>query len=337
MTMKAIHLWALTLAMLGAGIASAVSAAEGEAGKASIEQRMEEARRQLNEAARRLAGLHTEMMRFETEGPLAQRPMLGVLVDDSGSEDGMLLAGVTPEGGAEQAGLRAGDRIVRVNEVRLDGGGDRKPLHLYSEAMSSVEVGDTVEVEYVRDGRTLTGQIVTRGRGSYMAQVIEDQRPWLEALESVHELADLEVLKALEGLEILKDGKLDLSGNVMRVPAGLRLHDVDGKLAGYFEVDRGVLVLDSPEREDTLEAGDILLDIDGEAVTGADAALERLARLDGEVPAKVKRRGRVHDVVLDVDTLNMDQALHVLGSDRRIRIQRVGAGDQVRLEITVDD
>jgi len=98
-----------------------------------------------------------------------------------------------------------------------------------------------------------------------------------------------------------------------------------------------VLVLDAPERDPALKAGDILLDIDGHAVVGADEALAHLAKLDGKVPARVKRRGRVQEVSLDTDALNADQALQVLGSDRRIRIQRLGSGEQVRLEIVVDD
>ena len=330
---RALHVMVLAAMAL----APWASAADPEAQAKLIEERMEKAREQLDEAARKLAELHTEMWRLETSGPRSKRPMLGILVDDSRSEGGLVLAGVTPEGGAEEAGLRAGDRIVRVNGAPMNDDGRSKPLHLMAEAMSSVKAGDTVAVEFVRDGQTLHAEVKTHERGTYMAKVVEDERPWLEALQSLRELEDLEALQGLEKLEVLKDGKLDLSGNVIRVPAGLRLHDVGGDLARYFEVEQGVLVLDTPQGGQALKAGDILLEIDGEDVADADAALERLAKLQGSVPARVKRRGRDTTVALDVDALNADQALQVMGGDRRILIHRVGSGDKVRLEITVDD
>jgi S1-C subfamily serine protease len=327
----------LTLLVLGIGGLPAVWAAEPDSEAARIERSIEQAREQLDEAARKLAELHSQMWHMETAGPRSERPMLGILVDDAGADDGLTLAGVTPAGGAEQAGLKAGDRIIVVNGERMDGGGAKRPLHLLAEAMSSVQAGASVPVTFVRDGETLQADILTRQRGSYMAKVMEEQRPWLESLRSLAELEDLEALQGLEELEILKGGKLDLSGDVMRVPAGLKLEDVSGSLASYFDVDRGVLVLETPDDELALKAGDILLEIDGQAVASADAALERLAGLEGSIATQIKRDGRVQKVDLDVDALNANQALHVMRGDRRIRIQRRGEGDQVQLEISVDD
>ncbi len=343
--MGVIHTWVLTLCVVAAGLLPAARAAEGEDRVKVIEERIKDARQELNESARRLAELHSQLWRLETRGPRSQRPMLGVLVDDSGSADGLSLVGVTPDGGAEQAGLKAGDRIVAVNGVRVDRPGDKKPLHLLSEAMSSVRTGDTVSVRFVRDGKTLEADVRTVERGEYMEKVMAEKEEWLEGLEDLSEFEGLEALEALEALDVLAELKaskavgkgLELSENITRVPAGLRLEDVTGGLASYFDVERGVVVLGVPERVTALEPGDVLLEIAGVAVTGADAALERLAKLEGRVETQVKRRGQVRQVELDADALNTQQAMHVVRGDRRIRIQQLKEGDQVRLEISVDE
>lgn len=339
--MRGLFAWILTFA-LSAALGAAAGLPAAHAARApdradQLEQSIEEARKELDEAARRLARLHSELWRLETTGPRSQRPMLGILVDDSGSEDGLVLVGVTPEGGAEEAGLKAGDRIVMVNGVRLDGREGGKALHyLFTEALDGVEPGDRVAVAYVRDGETRHAEILTRERGSYMARVVEEQQPWLEALQSLQELEDLEALQGLEELEVLKGGKLDLSGDVTRVPAGLELIEVAGPLGHYFGVERGVLVLEAPAGAG-LEPGDILLRVGGEPVPDAQAALARLAGAKGELPVEVRRRGRQRELALDAGALNAEQALQVVQGGRRIRIQRRYTGEQVRLEITVDE
>ncbi len=332
--MRAMKAGWLLLALLGLASPSLTSAAESPTAR-EIESQIEQARSQLDQAARKLAELHSQMWRLETEGPRADRPMLGILLQDSGDENGLTLAGVTPEGGAEQAGLMAGDTIVAVNGVRLDAGGGKKPLHALSEAMAPVEAGDTVSVTYLRDGETREADVMTFARGQYMARVVEEKGPWLESLRSLGELEDLAALEGLEDLDVLEDLDEALSDVIVRAPEGLRLEDVSGELAGYFDVDAGVLVMEVPDRQATLMPGDVLLSVDGEAVSDARSALRRVAGLTGQVPATVRRRGEDLAVTLDAAVLNERQALHVFRSDRRIRIQRGGDGEALRLEIVV--
>lgn len=98
-----------------------------------------------------------------------------------------------------------------------------------------------------------------------------------------------------------------------------------------------MLVLGAPARESTLKAGDILLEVNGTAADDADAVLAGLGKLAGDVPVTVKRRGRVHDLTLDADALNAEQAMQVVGGDRRIRIHRADGDRNVRVEIVVED
>lgn len=108
-----------------------------------IEQSIERARDQLDDAARRLAELHTRKWEFENSGPRAERPMLGVLLGDFPTAEGIPLAGVTPGGGAERAGLKGGDVLVALNGVRFD---DRSEDHMdqWHRAMEPVNAGDRV-------------------------------------------------------------------------------------------------------------------------------------------------------------------------------------------------
>jgi len=330
----------LVLAILAAAaVCVPLRAAESDGSVERVEERIEQARKQLDSAARRLAELHSELWRLETTGPRADRAMLGVLIDDSGGADGLTLQGVTPDGGAAQAGLMAGDRLVAINGVRLDEGGPRKPLHALHEAMSEVQAGDAVSVTYVRGGETRKTEVVTQARGRYMARVVEEKGPWLESLRSLRELEHLEALKGLESLEVLS--KLDdesLKTGVVRVPAGLRLERVEGPLAGYFQVDEGVLVLAAPQAAPDLEPGDILQRIDGQAVTDPMAALRQLAGLEGSVAVQVLRHGRTRELTLDADALNREQAIQVNRGDRQVLIQRRRDGQQrTELHIIVDD
>ena len=97
--------------------ATGLSAAERE----ELEAQLEEARMQLDEAAQRLGELHSKLYAIETVGQHGQKPMLGVLIGERGPNGGLLLHGVTPGGGAEAAGMLAGDEITSVNDVDLTG------------------------------------------------------------------------------------------------------------------------------------------------------------------------------------------------------------------------
>lgn len=336
--MRAIQAWLLTLSLIALGLAAAGHAAQVEDPAKQIERSIEEARTRLDAAARRLAELHTQLWELETSGPRAQRPMLGILVKDAGSAAGLTLGGVTPEGGAERAGLQAGDIIVEVNGVRLDGGDRAKPLHSLSEAMAPVAAGDTVAVRYLRDGEVFSTEVETQARGSYVASMVVEKGPWLESLRSLGDLEPLEALEGLAELEVLEGLEPpELGDHILHAPAGLRLQRVEGELAGYFDVDEGVVVLAAPAREPALKAGDVLLSLDGDPVTEPVAALRHLAAATGTVDAQVKRRGRELDLELDAGALNAQRSVHVLHADRQISIQRDDDGGLLRLEIRVDD
>ena len=73
-------------------------------------RRWKRARIELQEAARRLAEASRQRLTWSGNN----RAFLGVLIGEQ-SEDGIVVAGVTPAGGAETAGIEADDVIVAID------------------------------------------------------------------------------------------------------------------------------------------------------------------------------------------------------------------------------
>jgi len=92
-------------------------------------------------------------------GAGGSRPSLGTIPDFAErQEPGVLLTGVMPGSPAEKAGLAGGDVLVRL--------GEKKILNLQDlqYALSARRPGDRVEVEYLRDGRSVVVTVVLAER-----------------------------------------------------------------------------------------------------------------------------------------------------------------------------
>jgi S1-C subfamily serine protease len=106
--------------------------------------------------------LGVTLLPFESEGARILREAgMEVPVDQ-----GLLVAEVVPDGPADMAGIRGGDRVVRLGNRRIPLNGDiivaingeplatYKDLNVYLE--SETRVGDSVEVTLIRDGEEMT-------------------------------------------------------------------------------------------------------------------------------------------------------------------------------------
>src|SRR5690606_6717002 len=117
------------LAPLALALACAIAAPAMAADKDDAAQRKEldQARKELQAAAARVAELSRELqldgdaLRFVIDGAgVSAKPRLGVLlgVDE---QSGVRIAGVTPGGGADKAGLKSGDRLLRIGGKAIAG------------------------------------------------------------------------------------------------------------------------------------------------------------------------------------------------------------------------
>lgn len=86
------------------------------------------------------------------------RVYLGTIPNYADSSDGMLLDGVRDGSPAAKAGLKAGDKIVKM------AGKDVKNVYDYTHALSEMKGGQEYEVEIVRAGQRLTLKLVPEKR-----------------------------------------------------------------------------------------------------------------------------------------------------------------------------
>jgi len=91
---------------------------------------------------------------------LARRPMLGVAPNFGkfDAADGAHLSGAVPGGGAERAGLKNGDVIVRIGDEPVTSWEGLSPI------IARHSAGDTLPVTFLRDGETHTVDVTLGGR-----------------------------------------------------------------------------------------------------------------------------------------------------------------------------
>jgi len=234
-------------------LASPFAGAAEPADRAALEKQLKEARAKLNDAARDVADLsqqlyggdrQDELMRFVQGRP--QGAMLGINIEDAkGREDGVEVVGVSPGGPAEQAGLKTGDIVVAMNGQSLRTADGRNPGARLVELMRSVEPGQTVNLDYLRDGRQGSAAVKAAPAEPPIARILRERLP-----------------KQLpEGLQI--PGFEGLMGPE-RPFRSLELVKLTPKLGKYFGTDEGLLVVRAAEGQVLpLEEGDVLLSIDG--------------------------------------------------------------------------
>ena len=259
---KAIGLLAVVLATTGA--------AHEEEMLAEERAKLSEARAKMAEAARELARATRDQFVARSDGP-----MLGVLIADQ-DERGVVVGGVTPDGGAEAAGIVADDIITGIDGEALTG--MDRPIEKLRAILDGVESGDPVTLVVLRDGELSEVDVVTTTayRGDLVPRFDFD---WLQRADFPGRVAALRSRLEREPDE-----------------GGLKLADIGEDLGDYFGVDAGVLVLNTPAGSD-LRPGDIVRRVDGADVGSSDEAY-RLLRGDGDAAVEVRRKNRSTEVVV---------------------------------------
>jgi S1-C subfamily serine protease len=268
--------------MIAPGVASAAEtkteakqgmpAANLEKAEAEREQKLNAARKRLDEAAREVAELsmqisQAEMPRFahvfRTQG-FGSRAMLGVNIGsgkDGERKDGVELLSVSPGGAAAEAGLRTGDVIVELKGTSLKQSGDETPREKLLAVMRDVNPEEKVAVRYIRDGKTASATVVARpvDRLFTMPMAVGTSRRF-------EGMPNFRIMRA--------DG---IFGSAELVP-------LTPKLGQYFGTDKGILVVRAPDSRIPLEEGDVILSIDGREPSSPSHAFRILASYQpGEV------------------------------------------------------
>ncbi len=237
------------------------------------------------------------------------RPRIGVMVDARANPEtdryGARLSDITGDGPADKAGLKAGDIITRFNGVSLAGlkGEDDEsgPGAKLVELARKLDVGDTVEVEYRRDGQAKKATLVAANLSGMAMREFRMKMPDFEGFR----VGPGELPRMRVGPEdgprgyMFEGGPGDLRVFMDGRPMGLRLTDLNADLGEYFGAKSGALVLETPKDSTLpLRAGDVILSIDGRPVSDADAAQRILRSYAAGETAKLEVQRKQRKVTL---------------------------------------
>ena len=284
---------------------------------ASARTEMEAARAELTAAAKRMAEAARGQMTVSRD-----RALIGILVGDQ-TEDGIVVAGVTPGGGAEEAGLQTADLIISIDEESLTG--HDRPMTVLHRILDDVDPGNSVVLEVDRDGQIHAFDVVTMAND---AMVVPAQP--LSASPLVEHLCRLWAPRRSEHMAPGRvPGRPSFSGD-----GGLHLVDIGADLGDYFGVDAGVLVLNVPGKSE-LKPGDIVRRVDGADVASSAEAYRLLAGSpDEDAEVEIRRKNRKLDVTVAKAATRMRRAIHVLPTgEARVIVD----GPEVKVDIEIEE
>ncbi len=283
-----------TIFLVCAFAAVTVSAAAPETDE-SVEDRLEKAREMLDQAAGKFAEHVTEYVgTFDVER-WSDRPFLGIMIATQ-DEEGVRVASVTPGGGAEDAGIRADDVVVRVNNARLTG--SQAPIVLLHEALDGVEKGEKVEVELLRDGEAMT----------------VDVAPQMGIRAHILNMQPATSFTSFASPSNIWSGWND---HRRQQAFGFKLVDIGETLGAYFGVDGGVLVLTAEDDSDLLP-GDIVQRVGEDDVTDAEDAYMAVAEAEESTKVVVRRSGKRKTVTVDpIEGVKVRKSIEFTGKTER--------------------
>jgi S1-C subfamily serine protease len=214
-------------------------------------------------------------------------PRLGVLLGSPDSGDSNRILGVTPGSSAERAGLREGDRLISIDgeDVTQD-----TPL-VIRKVLDRHKPGDSVDV------------LVQRGEHEELVMPVTIDTRW----NNPQEFLQSRLQPMMPNIQqYVFDAHADGKSAMTPMPMGLAGLGLDTQLvnnhaglARYFGTAEGVLVLRIAEDNPLgLQAGDVILEIDGDAVNRpVDLGRMLLGRDAGEaVTLTIQREGGVRDL-----------------------------------------
>ena len=236
---------------------------------------------------------------------LAPESYMGVgvieLSDDSAREIGLVephgieISSVADNSPAEEAGLRTGDIVLSYRGERVNG------YQHFARLVRETPAGRTVELGIVRDGqrRAVDVEIGPRRPRDAVRQTLAATKKHLDALK-----------QRMGGMRSDASGLVldfdfpQIRMNLRNRRVGAEFESLDGQLAEFFGVVRGVLVREVGEGSVAegagLRAGDVIVAIAGSEAKTADQVGQALARSDsGPVTLEIIRRRERMELRID--------------------------------------
>jgi type II secretory pathway component PulC len=284
---------ALSLAFAGQARAADNEAEnENQLEEAELEARLDEAQLRLEEAARQVAELSSQLIGDATvialgsvREALAPRPMLGINIAAAGENGnaGVLVEGVVPDGPAAEAGIQRGDILVEIDGKSLEGGESGSGMRVLSDHMDEIESGVEMIVRYVRDGTSQTATVEPRNMDP-IGMAFSMSGDWdfdFEDLESLEALEALEELEALAPHHPAGTKRYKFRLGHAAYWGDMELVTLTPELGEYFGAEEGILVVRAPGEEALqLQDGDVIVEIDGRKPTDPAHAMRILRSYD---------------------------------------------------------
>jgi S1-C subfamily serine protease len=235
---------------------------------AAIEVQMREAEERLAEAAARVAELSSSRLPYITRRiQSSMHPVMGITIggdEEAGPVEGATVGAVTPGSAADDAGLRAGDVLTAINGESFSGDDGKNATRKLLDFMSGVEEGDTLDVEYLRSGRTASVAVKPRTMQNHTFALRSGNRAF-----------------AVPGMPV-EPGAPPAPG-FFSFFAGrgswgdMEMVSLTKDLGRYFGTDKGLLIVRAPEDESLkLRDGDVIQRIDGREPTSVTHAMRIL-------------------------------------------------------------
>jgi len=248
---------------------------------ASLEAQLDAARHRLDEAARQVAELSSQLggpffERFSPLDSLYGRAIIGVQLDPTSGKDGARVVSVSPGGPAAEAGVRPGDVIVAVNGTAVTGEDATRQV---VKVIHDAKPDSKINVRVKRDGKNQDFTVVARPGPGIMAFGGDALPPPLPQMPQIGRARPFFMIQ----------GPL----------SNMELVTLTPQLGKYFGTEKGVLVVRAPpDGALKLEDGDVILAIDGREPTSGSHATRILGSYQpGEkLSLKIVRQRKTMDL-----------------------------------------
>lgn len=188
-----------------------------------------------------------------------------------GDRDGLLVNEVFDDSPAEEAGLEEGDVILEYDGKKVS------RSKSFARMVRNTRPGTKVKLKIWRDEKEREIEV----------EIGRRRIPGM--------------------LRVFPEGGASVFTVFMRPQLGVQIHELDGDLAEYFEVDAGLLVLevnkDSPAEEAGMKPGDVIVKIEGEAIEEVGDIHDILEDYEegDEVKVEIVRHGKRQEVTVELE------------------------------------